>query len=189
MNAEPVHLPSSLVLPDGDLWVFGYGSLMWKPGFAHVEVRPARIHGYHRALCVWSWVYRGSETAPGLVAGLDAGGSCVGRAFRVAQAHTDATARYLFAREMVTRVYVPVMAPVRLNDGRKVEALTFVVDRRHAQYAGKLNAEEAAATVRRAHGKGGANSDYIANTVAHLDKLGIAESLLHEVHALLKAAP
>jgi cation transport protein ChaC len=179
---------AALTLPRGDLWVFGYGSLMWKPGFPHAEVRAARIHGYHRALCVWSWVYRGTQANPGLVVGLDTGGSCVGRAFRVVPAHKGATVQYLYQREMVTRVYVPVLAPVRLDNGRQVKALTFIVDRTHAQYAGKLGAEQAAVTIRRARGKGGANTDYIANTVAHLDELGIADSLLHEIHALLNAA-
>jgi cation transport protein ChaC len=106
----------------------------------------------------------------------------------VVPAHKGATVQYLYQREMVTRVYVPVLAPVRLDNGRQVKALTFIVDRTHAQYAGKLGAEQAAVTIRRARGKGGANTDYIANTVAHLDELGIADSLLHEIHALLNAA-
>lgn len=176
---------SELVLPDGDLWVFGYGSLMWKPGFPYVAVQTARIYGYHRALCVWSWVYRGTRSKPGLVLGLDRGGSCIGRAFRVREADKLSTADYLYEREMVTRVYVPILLPVRLDNGRRLTALTFIADRAHAQYAGKLTAEEAATTVLSARGKGGANTDYVANTVQHLDELGITDRLLHRVDAIV----
>ena len=176
---------SHLHLPEGDLWVFGHGSLMWKPGFPYVEALPARLHGYHRALCVWSWVYRGTQDKPGLVLGLDRGGSCVGRAFRVQAKEKQAVADYLYRREMVTAVYVPVLVPVRLDDARRVTALVFIADHSHPQYAGDLSVEKAATVVRRARGEGGANADYIANTVAHLDELGIADKLLHEVDALV----
>jgi cation transport protein ChaC len=171
-------------LPVGDLWVFGYGSLMWKPGFVHVGVRAARICGYHRALCVRSWVYRGTPEVPGLVVGLDRGGSCIGRAFRVPVADKHAVAEYLYERELATNVYLPKLVPVQLDDGRRVSTLTFVVDRAHVQYAGRLSAEEA---VRGAHGRHGPNTEYISRTVEHLDELGIADSLLHEVQALLGA--
>lgn len=174
-------------LPVGDLWVFGYGSLMWKPGFVHVEVRAARICGYHRALCVRSWVYRGTPEVPGLVVGLDRGGSCIGRAFRVSAADKDAVADYLYERELATNVYLPKLVPVQLDDGRRVSTLTFIVDRSHVQYAGRLSAEEAAIIVRGAHGRHGPNTEYISRTVEHLDELGIADSLLHEVQALLGA--
>jgi cation transport protein ChaC len=175
----------SLRLPAGDLWVFGYGSLMWKPGFAYTEIHAARVCGYHRALCVRSWVYRGTPEAPGLVVGLDRGGSCIGRAFRVSAADKHAVADYLYERELATNVYLPKLVPVVLDDGCRVLTLTFVVDRTHVQYAGRLGAEEAAAIVRGAHGRHGPNSEYITRTVEHLDALGIADSLLHEVQALL----
>ena len=84
----------------GDLWVFGYGSLMWNPGFAHAEARPARVYGYHRAFCLYSEHYRGTEARPGLVLGLNRGGSCRGRAFRVPAHDADAAMEYLIAREM-----------------------------------------------------------------------------------------
>jgi cation transport protein ChaC len=174
-------------LPAADLWVFGYGSLMWKPGFAHVELRAARICGYHRALCVRSWVYRGTPEAPGLVVGLDRGGSCIGRAFRVPAADKHTVANYLYERELATNVYLPKLVPVQLDDGRRVSALTFIVDRTHVQYAGRLSAEEAAAIVSGAQGRHGPNIEYISRTVEHLDALGIADSLLHEVQALLYA--
>lgn len=176
-----------LALPPGDLWVFGYGSVMWRPGFPHRDSRRARVFGYHRALCVWSWVHRGTRERPGLVLGLDAGGSCLGRAFRVDAADKDEVAHYLYSRELVTPAYpyVAALVPLRI-DCVAVRALTFIVDRTHPQYAGKLTPEAAAATVRHAVGHSGANADYVASTVGHLDQLGIPDSPLHRVHALLR---
>lgn len=162
---------------------------MWKPGFPHVEARPARIHGYHRSLCVRSWVYRGTRENPGLVLGLDRGGSCIGRAFRVAESDKRSAVDYLYQRELVTNVYVPKLATVRLDDEREVTMLAFAVDRMHVQYAGRLGVEEAAKIIRHACGKNGPNVDYIRHTVAHLDELGIADSLLHRVQALLCGSP
>jgi cation transport protein ChaC len=180
-SPRPADDAPALALPPGDLWVFGYGSLMWNPGFVHLEAVPAHIHGYHRSLCVWSWVHRGTREAPGLVLGLDGGGSCVGMAYRVAPAHRQRTVEYLYAREMVTRVYFPVLRTVRLAHRGAVRALTFAVDREHRQYAGKLSARVAADTVLRAEGKSGANTEYLANTLAHLRELGIHCPLLESV--------
>ena len=160
-------------LPSGDMWVFAYGSLMWNPGFAHVQAGLARIYGYRRALCVWSWVHRGSEAHPGLVLGLDRGGSCVGVAHRVPEAERAATVAYLYARELVTHVYLPVVRRVRVAGLGAVQALTFVVDRRHPQYAGELAPADAARTIRGARGQSGPNPEYLANTLAHMDELGI----------------
>ena len=162
---------------------------MWKPGFPHREARPARIHGYHRSLCVRSWVYRGTRENPGLVLGLDWGGSCLGRAFRVAESDKRSAVDYLYRRELVTSVYVPKLARVRLDDGRAMAMLTFAVDRKHVQYAGRLGVEEAAEIIRHACGKNGPNVDYIRHTVTHLDELGIADSLLHRVQARLCGFP
>ena len=159
--------------PEGDLWVFAYGSLMWNPGFPHVEAHRARLYGYHRSLCVWSWVYRGTRRAPGLVLGLDRGGSCPGIAYRVPGAADQAALDYLAERELITGVYYPLWKPLRVEDGRSVSALAFVVDRDHPQYAGKLPERGAVATVRGASGRNGANLDYVANTVAHLELMGI----------------
>ncbi len=174
----------TLQLPD-PLWVFGYGSLMWNPGFPTAESRIARLYGFHRGLCIWSWVYRGTEREPGLVLGLGSGGSCLGVAHRAQSEHRDAAAAYLYKREMVTAVYVPVVRNIRLDDGRKVPALTFVADQHHQQYAGDLSPEDAAAVVRRARGQGGANIDYVTSTCACLDQLGIPCPRLHRVNALL----
>ncbi len=179
-------LPANLGLPDGDMWVFGYGSLMWRPGFGYQEVCGARLYGYHRALCVWSWVHRGTQAHPGLVFGLDAGGSCIGRAFRVQAAERDAVLDYLYQREMVTAVYHPVMQRVHLDDRRVVKALCFLVDRQHQQYAGRLQAETAAAVVATASGVSGANWEYLDSTIEHLADLGIREPLLLRIRELVQ---
>lgn len=175
-----------LDLPAGDLWVFGYGSLMWRPDFAFAEARLARLHGYHRALCVWSWVHRGTEATPGLVMGLDLGGSCVGRAYRVRASERASVLDTLEAREMATPVYQPHLGSFRM-DGAEVGGLVFTVDRRHPQYAGKLAPAAAAAVVRGAVGASGANPEYVADMTAHLSQLGIVDAHLEAVHALVQA--
>jgi len=173
----------------GDFWVFGYGSLMWRPGFAHVETRRARLHGYHRSLCVYSWVHRGTEQRPGLVLGLDRGGSCVGLAYRVPGELREEVVDYLRGRELVTRVYLERLLPVRLAGGGLVEALCYTVDRTHGQYAGNLHPAEAAATVAGAAGISGANEDYVTSTIAHLEALGIRDHWLEEVGRIVAHPP
>jgi cation transport protein ChaC len=172
----------------GDFWVFGYGSLMWRPGFAHIETRRARLNGYRRALCVYSWVHRGTEQRPGLVLGLDRGGSCVGLAYRVPGELSEEVVAYLRARELVTSVYLERTLPVRLAGGGVVEALCYTVDRTHRQYAGSLDPVAAAATVSGAAGVSGANEDYVASTIAHLEALGIRDHWLEEVGRLMGRA-
>jgi glutathione-specific gamma-glutamylcyclotransferase len=161
-----------------DLWVFGYGSLMWRPDFPHVERRPAVLLGAHRSLCVWSWVHRGTKARPGLVLGLDRGGACRGVAFRVAPAHWEGVVASLRARERVTGVYLERRRPIRLEDGRAAAALTYVVDRAHPQYAGRLDLDRQLAVVAGAHGRSGANDAYVLNTVRHLEELGIRDARL-----------
>ncbi len=169
----------------GDLWVFGYGSLMWRPGFDFVERRLAWLRGYHRALCIYSHVHRGTPERPGLVLGLDRGGSCRGVAFRVAAAKADATLAYLRAREQVTAVYVERSVRVRLDDGREVTAVTYVVDRAHVQYAGKLPLEAIIAHVRGAVGQSGDNPAYVLNTHRHLKELSLRDPVLARLVAAL----
>jgi glutathione-specific gamma-glutamylcyclotransferase len=165
----------------GELWVFGYGSLMWRPGFAYRERVPARLIGLHRALCVFSFVHRGTPERPGLVLGLDRGGMCRGIAFRVAAAARRKTIAYLRAREQVTTVYVETMRQIELEDEarRKVRALCFVIDRSHVQYAGRLTLAESLHYIRQGHGRSGANRDYVIETVRALEALGYRESELH----------
>jgi cation transport protein ChaC len=169
-----------------DLWVFGYGSLMWRPGFDYLEQRPARLFGYHRSFCVYSWYHRGSQKAPGLVLGLDQGGSCIGQAYRIKDADADDVIAYLDAREMVTAVYQPIVTPIHTAAG-KVVARSYVADRDHPQYAGKLPYEDQAEIIRHGVGNSGINTDYLASTVAHLDELGITDGPLHSVHDLVFA--
>ncbi|OHV75319.1 gamma-glutamylcyclotransferase [Ensifer sp. LCM 4579] len=166
-----------------EFWVFGYGSLMWNPGFRFEEKWTARAFGYRRSLCVHSWVHRGTEQRPGLVLGLDYGGSCIGTAFRVELSDKAEVIEYLRERELVTRVYKERFMPVQLMDGRRVPALAYVVDRDHAQYAGSRTPAEAAATVAVAVGRSGANSEYVLNTLAHLREMGIRDQWLEEVAA------
>lgn len=163
-----------------DFWVFGYGSLMWRPGFDHIEAVPARLAGAHRALCVYSWVHRGTRERPGLVLGLDRGGSCRGIAFRVAARNREAVISYLRDRELVTNVYRESWRPIRIEGAapRADTALAFTVDPMHEQYAGKLSPEALLSIVRNGVGRSGVNADYVINTAAHLRELGFADAIL-----------
>jgi glutathione-specific gamma-glutamylcyclotransferase len=170
-----------------DLWVFGYGSLMWRPGFGFLERVPARLIGLHRALCVYSFVHRGTPEHPGLVLGLDRGGMCRGIAFRVAAAAREQTISYLRAREQVTTVYLETIRRVELEDKarRQVPALCFIVDRSHVQYAGRLSLSQRVHLVRQGHGRSGANREYVIETVQALEALGYRETDLHILAARL----
>jgi glutathione-specific gamma-glutamylcyclotransferase len=173
-----------------DLWVFGYGSLMWRPGFAFVERAPARVIGLHRSLCVYSFGHRGTPEKPGLVLGLDRGGACRGIAYRVAASERTATLAYLRARELMAGVYVYVeaMRSISLagNPTRSIQALCYVVDRSHPQYAGRLTFEQQLHHVRQGHGVSGANRDYVLETVAALEALGVRDRDLHLLAERLK---
>ncbi len=170
-----------LALPAGaDFWVFGYGSLMWRPGFPYLDCRPALLRGWHRAFCVFSQHYRGTREKPGLVLGLDRGGACRGRAFLVAADDGPSVADYLHGREMISGVYEPRWVAVETADG-KLRAATYLADRGHEQYAGKLSEAELIRHILQGHGSAGSNLDYIENTVRHLDELGIAEGALHRL--------
>jgi cation transport protein ChaC len=173
----------------GDLWVFGYGSLMWRPGFAYLERVPAKLIGLHRALCVLSFVHRGTPERPGLVLGIDRGGMCRGVAYRVAASARAATVDYLRSREQVTSVYVETMRQIELEDEtrRRVRALCYTVDRSHVQYAGRLTLAESLHHVRQGHGQSGANRDYVLETVRALEALGYRETDLHLVAEQLQA--
>jgi len=172
-----------------ELWVFGYGSLMWRPGFEFSEQAPAALIGAHRSLCIYSFHHRGTQENPGLVLGLDEGGACRGVVFRVAPDKSDLTLAYLREREQVTDVYVETMKPVSLLDGsgRELEALCYLVDRGHPQYAGQLSMERQARLVRSAAGRSGTNIDYVLNTVRHLEEAGIHDVELMALAQRLEA--
>jgi len=189
MNAEAfltVH-PDAICpdLPAGDLWIFGYGSLMWRPGFDFLRRQPARLFGYHRSLCAWSYTHRGTRAQPGMVLGLDRGGSCCGYAYQVADNQKIAIANYLFAREMPTPLYRGVIHPITLAQGKRVNALTFVVDRHSPQYAGRISPEIAADHVRHAVGISGSSRDYLHNCISHLDDLGLHDPHLKAIYEQL----
>jgi glutathione-specific gamma-glutamylcyclotransferase len=185
---------SAITLSDhefkGDLWVFGYGSLMWRPGFEYVEKVPARLIGEHRALCVYSFDHRGTPEKPGLVLGLDRGGACRGIAFRIAPELREHTVNYLREREQTTNVYREVMRSVWLgNDARqRVSALTYVADRGHVQYAGRLPLTEQLRIVRQGHGRSGNNRDYVLATVKAIEAEGFRDAQLHQLAMLLHDA-
>jgi len=164
-----------LALPPGeDYWVFGYGSLMWHPGFPHLEVRIARLRGLHRGFCVYSHRYRGTPEVPGLVLGLDRGGSCQGMVFRVPAGEGEEVLDYLYEREMVTGVYRPSWRRAETDLGA-VSAITFVVDRDHRQYAGRLSHEEMVELILQGCGNRGPCMEYLENTVHHLRALGLED--------------
>ncbi len=167
--------------PTADFWVFAYGSLMWEPNFAHAEARPALLYGYHRALCIYSHIYRGTRDTPGLVFGLDRGGAAKGMAFKVRAADAEPVLAYLYEREMVTKVYHPVWASCRVDGHGKAAALAFVADRTHTQYAGRQPEEDIIRLVRQGFGKGGACVDYVANTLCHLREMGIRDRALERL--------
>ena len=174
--------------PGGDAWVFAYGSLMWNPCFRYEEARRARLYGWHRSLCILSILNRGTREHPGLALGLDRGGSCAGFAFRLAPAEVAAARERLWEREMVHAVYVPRIAPLRLQGGERVRALVFVAKPEHPQYTGDLPPEKAARLVAQGIGTYGSALDYLRNVVRHLDDFGINDCPLHEVLRLAEAA-
>jgi len=166
-------------------WVFGYGSLMWNPGFPHLESRPALLRGFHRRFCIWSHNYRGTPEYPGLVLGLDKGGSCRGMAFLVDCADSEAVLDYLHDREMGTRVYRPKLVRLATDKGA-VQGLAFVVNRDHQQYAGRLGLEATAHLIADAAGKRGPCAEYLANTVSHLEDLSIDPGQLRPLLTLVR---
>lgn len=168
-------LSQSFSAPSGDLWVFGYGSLMWRPDFPFTERRIARVRGYSRSFCILSHVHRGTADKPGLVLGLDRGGSCVGVVFRVAVEHSAATVEYLRKREQVTGVYLERTVMAETGSKERVPALTYVVDRSHSQYSGQLSDDEKLSLIRQGEGISGRNPDYVRSTHEHLTALGIRD--------------
>jgi cation transport protein ChaC len=176
-----------LKIPKGrGFWVFGYGSLMWRPGFDFIEAWPALLRGYHRAFCIRSTHYRGTPEKPGLVLGLDRGGACRGRVFRIAADKAQQVARYLHERELITGVYEPRRCNVETPRGR-VMAVAYVADRGHREYVGKPSERRIVRMIRQGHGVSGSNRDYLAQTVRHLDELGIVEGALHRLWRLVEA--
>jgi cation transport protein ChaC len=168
-------------LPRRDLWVFGYGSLMWSPGFRYREKSVGLLRGYHRALCVLSTRYRGTARRPGLVTGLCRGGSCWGMAFRIPAQGVARALEALWRREMLRRVYRPKLVPVRIARGRRIRALAFVADPGHRMFVRELDLHSRAQLVAQGVGERGRCTDYIRRTLEHMYALGVTDPHLARV--------
>jgi len=166
--------------PPKDIWVFGYASLMWKPDFNHLEAQPAHLYGYHRALCVYSYLYRGTRKKPGIVAGLLRGGSCRGVAFRIAGKNWEDVHQKLHDREMVYEVYIPKWMQADIN-GKRQKVFGYIANPNNNQYAGKLTDEKTAKLISRGVGTGGTGIEYLENTLLHLKELGIRDPKLERI--------
>ena len=162
-------------------WVFGYGSLMWRPGFPFQERLPAILHGRRRAFCIYSVHHRGTPIRPGLVLGLAPGGSVRGAAYRVAEEAWPGVHAYLREREQPTETYVETRVVVRLADGRRAQATTFLSDTGHPQWAGVLDAERQARLIAGARGLSGRNIDYLRDLVDHLRAEGVRDRAMERL--------
>jgi cation transport protein ChaC len=165
-----------------DVWVFGYGSLMWNPLFHYAERRPAALRGFHRRFCLWSTAGRGTPERPGLVLGLDLGGQCCGLAYRLSAAQAVAELKLLWRREMVVGSYAPRWVriearPCANSNGcaEELRALTFVVNRHHPNYAGRLPRETIVTALATGHGRIGTAAEYLFNTADTLAAHGLRD--------------
>lgn len=165
----------------GTVWLFAYGSLLWEPGLTRFRHHPALLRGYHRSLCIYSYVYRGTKARPGIVLGLDRGGSCRGMVIELKGAAGKAALKKIIARENVTDVYRLITVTAELLTGKRQRALTFIADREHGQYAGKLPPRMVLKLLRQGKGKKGRAADYLRETVARLEALGIRDRRLEGI--------
>ena len=167
--------------PGDEAWVFAYGSLMWNPAMEYAEAHPSRIDGWRRSFCFWTPLGRGTPELPGLMLALERGGSCEGIAYRLSPHQVRSELALLWNREMLSGIYLPCWVPTRLRDGRRVTAVTFVVDPGHCQYCGDLPIERVAHHLAFAEGRRGACRDYLANTAAHARELDIHDPYIEEL--------
>ncbi len=174
-------------LPAGaDIWLFGYGSLMWNPAFHFAEKRTALLRGYHRRFCLWSASGRGSPDCPALTLGLDRGGACRGIAFRIAADQVPSELAVIWAREMISGSYRPRWVRLHSAEG-PLHAVTFVIDRGQRRYVQGVPETVIAAHIAHAGGWLGTCAEYLENTVAHLDALGAGDSAMHRLLDLVRA--
>ena len=166
-----------------DRWVFGYGSLMWRPGFPFIERRTALLHGRRRAFCIYSVHHRGTYERPGLVLGLAPGGTVRGVAYRVAAAEWPEVYAYLREREQPTETYFEAWSELKIDGNGRAQALVFLSDMKHGQWAGALTLEQQAELIAGASGLSGRNIDYLRDLVLHLREDGVRD---HAMEALLK---
>jgi cation transport protein ChaC len=172
---------------DAEIWVFAYGSLMWNPAFHFTDRRVARLYGYHRSFCLRTPIGRGTPDRPGLVLGLDRGGSVQGVALKIDEAQAEEELDVIWAREMLAGSYRPTWVHLVGQDRRRFHAIAFVMDRSHDRYCGGLSAEETAQHIAHAEGRLGPCSDYLENTVAAMDEIGIADGAMHDLRARVRA--
>jgi cation transport protein ChaC len=167
-------------------WVFGYGSLMWRPGFDYEARHPAVLHGRRRAFCIYSVHHRGTPARPGLVLGLARGGAVRGTAYQIAPSHWPKVHAYLVEREQPTETYVEAAVWVRLGDGRRMAATSFLSDTHHPQWAGDLSLDEQARLIAGARGLSGANVDYLQDLVDHLSAEGVRDPIMARLLAKVR---
>lgn len=170
------------------LWVFGYGSLVWNPGFAYASRHLARLEGFRRSFCMLSIHHRGTPENPGLVLALDAaeGAACEGVAFEIPAEIAEETLEYLRARELISAAYLETVQRLTLDDGRAAEAVVYVVDRAHEQYCGGMALEDQARRIAAAQGGRGPNCEYLHQTAAHLAALGLRDDELDWLSSRVK---
>lgn len=164
-----------MVATEPERWVFGYGSLMWRPGFPFLDRQPATLHGRRRAFCIYSVHHRGTYERPGLVLGLAPGGAVRGAAYMIAETDWPQVHAYLMEREQPTETYIEARRTVRLAGGRAVESLVFLSDVSHPQWAGRLSLEAQADLIAGATGLSGRNVDYLRDLVEHLRAEGVRD--------------
>ncbi len=183
-----VSMRAALALrPDcGDVWLFAYGSLIWNPTIHFLEKRIGAIRGYHRSFCLWTHAGRGTAAQPGLMLGLERGGSCRGVAYRIAEAQVETELEVIWRREMVTGSYAPRWVKVATDAGA-VHALAFAINQEHPRYAGTLPEERVVEAITHASGQLGPCATYLFNTVAHLEALGIHDRRLSRIREQVAA--
>lgn len=173
--------------PESDIWLFGYGSLIWNPAFHFVERRIGTVRGLHRRFCLWSTMGRGTPERPGLMLALDRGGSCRGVAFRIDAGQAGEELRIVWRREMVSHAYIPRWVTVETQEG-PVRAITFTINRQHERYVRRMDDREAASIIAAASGRIGRCAEYLENTVQHLHELKIADRYMERLLHLTRQA-
>ena len=172
------------VPPDQDVWLFAYGSLMWKPEMEFVEQRMVRLLGWHRRFCLWQWRYRGTKEQPGLMMALDRGGSCVGVAYRIAAPGVSDKLAKVWEREMIGKAYQPKWVKLR-SEHELIDAITFVADAHSHRYAGRLDEDLIATHIATACGHIGPNAEYLLETFSRCRQMGIRDRMLTRLEALV----
>lgn len=176
------------MLYNNGIWIFGYGSLIWNPGFEYETMQRARLTGFKRAFCMWSIHYRGNKQTPGLVLGLDPAESveCEGVAYFVDAQSAEKVHLYLRERELISYAYHERIEALTLEDGQQVPAVCYIVDPNHSQYAGGLSLQEQAKVISSASGSAGPNIEYLQNTASHLESLGISDPEMNRLVEMVK---